>query len=251
MKKIELGISGMHCSSCANNIESSFKSRKAIISAKVNLTTENAVIEFNEKLISLGEIKKEIANLGYKVIDLENETDSLKNTREEERQKEIKNLKKLFVLSLVFFVPIFIISMPFMWLGIEIPNTNLILLVLATPIQFIVGYRFYKGAYFAIKNKKANMDVLIALSTSAAYFYSLFVVIFPQKLIGNVYFDSSAAIITFIILGKLLESLSKGKASEAIRKLMDLSPKIATVIRNKKEEKISIKDLVIGDIIVV
>ncbi|MEM4181784.1 MAG: copper-translocating P-type ATPase [Candidatus Pacearchaeota archaeon] len=141
--------------------------------------------------------------------------------------------------------------MPFEWLNIEIPYKNIILLLLATPIQFIVGYRFYRGAFLALKAKTANMDTLIAIGTSAAYFYSFFVVLFPNILGDNVYFETSSIIITFIILGKWLEAVTKGKASEAIKKLMGLQPKNAIVIRDGKEVQIPINEVIVGDIIVV
>ncbi len=138
-----------------------------------------------------------------------------------------------------------------MWGHVTIPYENIILLLLATPVQFFIGSRFYKGAFLAIKNKNLNMDTLIAIGTSAAYFYSLFVVFFPEVLGSHVYFETYAIIITFIILGKWLEAITKGKASDAIKKLIGLQVKSATVIRNNLEVKVSIEEVVVGDIILV
>ncbi|MFH1181661.1 MAG: copper-translocating P-type ATPase, partial [Candidatus Woesearchaeota archaeon] len=148
-----------------------------------------------------------------------------------------------------FAVPAFIIGMVLMWLGIEVPYRDYILLALATPVQFYVGWRFYKGAWHSIKNKAANMDTLIALGTSAAYFFSLYNVLFNPM--GGQYFEVSAILITLVILGKWLEALTTGRTSDAIKKLMQLSPKTALVIRKGKEIEIGISDIVLGDIVVV
>ena len=249
MKKIMIPISGMHCASCAQKIESTLKKLEGIIKANVNFATEKATVEFNENLINENKINNAIEKLGYKVIKVDNKT--VVDKEKEVKEKEIKTLKHLFLFSLLLSTPIFLISMPFEWLNIEIPYKNIILLVLATPVQFIVGYRFYKGAFSSLKTKTANMDSLIAIGTSAAYFYSFFVVLFPNILGDHVYFETSAIIITFIILGKWLEAITKGRASEAIKKLIGLQPKNATVIRNGKEIQIPIEDVIVGDIIIV
>jgi len=251
MKRITIPILGMHCASCAQKIESTLKKLDGIIKANVNFATEKATIEFDETLINENEINNAIEQLGYKVIrEVDHEAEAI-DKEKEAKEKEIRTLKFLFIFSLLLSIPIFLIAMPFEWLNIEIPYKNIILLLLATPVQFIVGYRFYRGAFSALKAKTANMDTLIAIGTSAAYFYSLFVVFFPNILGNNTYFETSAIIITFIILGKWLEAVTKGKASEAIKKLIGLQPKTAIVIRNGKEIEIPIKDVVVGDIIVV
>jgi Cu+-exporting ATPase len=209
MKKVTIAVSDMHCASCAQRIEKGIKKLPGVISANVNLATEKATVEFNEKMADEGKISSIIEKLGYKVIKESQSSD--------EKNKEIRSLKRLFMLSLAMAVPIIIITMPLAWLNIEIPYQNYVLLILATPVQFLVGYRFYKGAYSGLRAKNANMDTLIAIGTSVAYFYSLAVIFFS---IGDhVYFESSAMIITFIILGKWLEAVTKGRASEAIKKL--------------------------------
>ncbi|MEM7823711.1 MAG: cation transporter, partial [Candidatus Aenigmatarchaeota archaeon] len=247
MKKIIIPISGMHCASCAQKIETTLKKLDGIIKVNVNFATEKATVEFNETLVNENEINNVIEQLGYKVIkEVNHEAEKAVDRQKEVREKEIRTLKSLFIFSLLLSIPIFLIAMPFEWLNIEIPYKNIILLLLATPVQFIVGYRFYRGAFLALKAKTANMDTLIAIGTSAAYFYSLFVVLFPNILGENVYFETSAIIITFIILGKWLEAVTKGKASEAIKKLIGLQPKNATVIRNGKEIQIPIEDVVVG-----
>ncbi|MBU2497164.1 MAG: heavy metal translocating P-type ATPase [Nanoarchaeota archaeon] len=252
MKKITIPILGMHCASCAQKIESTLKKLNGIIKANVNFATERATVEFDETINNKNEINNVIEQLGYRVIkESYHEAEKIVDKEKQQREKEIRTLKSLFILALLLSIPIFLIAMPFEWLNIEIPYKNIILLLLTTPVQFVVGYRFYRGAFLALKSKTANMDTLIAIGTSAAYFYSLFVVFFPNILGNNVYFETSAIIITFIILGKWLEAVTKGRASEAIKKLIGLQPKNAIVIRGNKEIQIPIKDVVVGDIIVV
>jgi Cu+-exporting ATPase len=251
MKKITISISGMHCASCVQKIESNLRKLKGVKSANVNIATERATIEFNEKITSEDKINDLIERLGYEVIE-SREDEEIVDKEKAARVSETRRLKRLFLFSLILSVPIFIISMVLEWFGFMIPDKNIILLLLATPVQFIAGYRFYKGAFMSLRAKTASMDTLIAIGTSAAYFYSLFVILFPGiSLGGEVYFETSAVLITFILLGKWLEAVTKGKASDAIKKLMGLQPKIATVIRNGKEMQIQIKDVIVGDVVIV
>jgi Cu+-exporting ATPase len=255
MKKKIIPIAGMHCASCAAKIETSLKKKQGVKDAAVNFATERASVEFDENEISENEIWNVIEKLGYKVIGEENVEKVESVDREKAaREKEIKHLRNLFVLSLALAVPIFILSFSDMlgFSGFTIPYQNFVLLALATPVQFVVGYRFYKGAFAALRAKSASMDTLIAVGTSAAYFYSAAVTLsLLPGLGGFVYFDTSAVIITFIILGKWFEALTKGKASEAIKKLIGLQPKTALVVRNGKEVEIPISDVAVGDIIIV
>jgi len=247
MKKITIPISGMHCVSCAQNIETNLRKLKGVSGANVNFATENAMVEFNEKIVSEEKIHITIENLGYKAIKVyEEET---KDREKEARDKEVRGIKISFIISLIFSIPVFILSFPEIF-NIMVLNQNIILLLLAAPVQFIVGYRFYKGTFFALKARSANMDTLVAVGTSAAYFYSALVTLVPN--FGNyVYFDTSAVLITFITFGKWLEAITKGKASESIKKLIGLQPKTATVIRNGEELQIPIKNVVVGDVIIV
>jgi Cu+-exporting ATPase len=248
MKKKSMPVSGMHCASCALNIESAIKKMEGVSSANVNFATEKLNVEFDENITDEEKIKKSVERLGYKVIE-EEVSEKPSDRKKEVREKEIKRLKHLLFLSLILSIPVFVLSFP-EWFFIEVPYQEIVLLVLATPIQFLVGYRFYKGALLSLRTKSANMDTLIAVGTSAAYFYSLTVIMLPN--LGNyLYFDTSSIIITFIILGKWLEAVSKGKASEAVKKLMGLKPKTATVIRDGKEMEISIDEVVVGDVVVV
>ncbi|MEM3610372.1 MAG: heavy metal translocating P-type ATPase, partial [Candidatus Anstonellales archaeon] len=247
MKKIILPISGMHCNSCARNIESKLKKLNGVYNANVNFANEKATIEFDENKTNEDKIAKVIEKLGYKVI--KEYTHEHIDKEKLEREHEIRHLKKMFTLSLVLTMPIFILSFPEIF-KIILPYQNFILLILTTIVQFYVGYVFYKGAFFALKAKTTNMDTLVAIGTSAAYFYSLLVTLVPG--FGNyTYFDTSAVLITFIIFGRWLEAITKGKTSEAIKKLIGLQPKTAIVVRNGKEIQIPIENVVIGDIVVV
>jgi len=247
MKKLELQISGMHCASCAAIINKALSKAKGIKESNVNFSTSKATLSFDETQISEEELINIVKDKGYKASLSTGEDDFKKH--ELMQKKEIKNLRNKFILSLFFAIPAFIIGMVFMWLDITIPYQDYILWALATPIQFYVGWQFYKGTWAALKNRTANMDTLIALGTSAAYFFSVYVVLFNPEL--GQYFETSAILITLVIMGKLLEAVAKGKTSEAIKKLMGLSPKTATVIRKGKEIKIKIDDVVEGDIILV
>jgi P-type Cu+ transporter len=246
-QKINLDVTGMHCQSCVTLLTKGIQRDSGVKYVNVNLATEKATVEFDETKTNQEKIIKIISGLGYNAkhiigqINLEKES--------QEKQAEIKKLRNLFVFSLIFAFPAFIIGMVLMWLGIDIPFKNFILFLLATPVQFIVGWNIYKSAFGALKNKSANMDSLIAIGTSSAYFYSLYVIL--TNPMGNQYFEASAVLITFVMLGRYLEAIAKGKTSEAIKKLMSLSPKIATVIRNGKEVKIPIDEVVVNDIIIV
>lgn len=244
MKKT-FSVKGMHCVSCAYKIETTLSKLHSVKNANVNFATEKATVEFDENIISENKITDAIKKLGYKVEEEIGDSDKKKDN------DEINNLKKLLVFSLVFTVPLFVISMPFEWLNIIVPYKSIICLILATPVQLIAGYRFYNGAFIALKTKSANMDVLIVIGTSAAYFYSLFAVMYPNILGEKIYFETAAVIITLITMGKWLEALTKGKTSEAIKKLIGLQPKIATVIRDEKEIQIPIEEVMVGDIIII
>lgn len=164
----------------------------------------------------------------------------------ERPEVELRNLKALVAFSALVSIPVILLSF-----FLAIPNENLILFLLSTPVQFIAGYRFYKGFLDALKARTTNMDTLIAIGTSAAWVYSTLVVFFPNVFQGETYFDASVIIITLILTGKLLEEIAKGKASSAIKKLMGLQPKTARVIRDDKEVDIPIEDLLVGDIVLV
>jgi Cu+-exporting ATPase len=231
----------MHCSSCSILIEKSLKKMEGVKTSNVNFSTANANIEYDESKINENKFIEKIKDLGYSA-------DVGKNGKKQEQmqRKEIANLKEKLLISSIFAIPAFILGMFFM--KNPLPYQDYILWSLATPVQFYVGSQFYKGAWGALKNKSANMDTLVALGTSAAYFFSVYVVLSGN---GHQYFEASAVLITLVVFGKYLEAKAKGKTSEAIKKLMHLSPKKATVIRNGKEIVVKISEIELNDIILV
>src|SRR3989344_1439653 len=194
MKK-ELAISGMHCASCSLTIEKSVKKLSGINSINVNLATEKANLDFDEKKVSLEKIFKAINDRGYGAADLSEVKD-----RKFQKAFEIKHQEYLFYVSLAFSIPALIIGMFLMKDGLfpiyDLELAPYLLFFLASPVQFYVGFQFYKGAWHALKNKSANMDTLIALGTSAAYFYSLAAIIFD---LGAQYFEVSSVLITLVV----------------------------------------------------
>ncbi|MFC1698105.1 heavy metal translocating P-type ATPase [Nanoarchaeota archaeon] len=244
IKKTELQVSGMHCASCAANIDKALAKEQGIIKSNVNFSTSKASIEFNPKITTNEKIIKLIQNKGYEA-ELTSDKDDF-NKEAKLREKEVKTLKYDFYLSLIFSIPVFILGMFFM--KNPIPFQDIIMWLFATPVQFLIAAPMYKSAFIALKDKTANMDTLIVMGTSAAYFYSVFVVLSGQ---GHVYFEASAVLITIVIFGRYLEAKARGKTSEAIKKLIGLKPKIATIIRNKQEMKIHVDKVQVGDIVIV
>ncbi len=247
MKKITIEVTGMHCASCSTLLTKALSKTKGVKEANVNLASARASVLYDEKEANENDLISAIRNRGYGAVVSEGKIDAEK--RERTQRKEIEDLKRLFLISLTFALPSFIIAMVLMWLNIEVPYKDYILFILATPVQFFVGWQFYVGAWAALRNKTANMDSLIAIGTSAAYFFSVFNLFFNPT--GGQYFEISAILITLVILGKWLEAVAKGRTSEAIKKLMNLSPKTATVIRKGKEMQISVDDVAVGDRIIV
>ncbi|MFW5746022.1 MAG: heavy metal translocating P-type ATPase [Nanoarchaeota archaeon] len=230
--KTEIKIGGMHCASCAANIQKVLQREDGVESANVNFGTGKATVTHGKKL-SQKELNSLIESTGYKVIS--------------EGEEEKSPYKRLFLWSLLFTVPVFLLHMVFPWIGISVPYGHYIVWALTTPVQFWIGATFYKGAWKALKNRTADMDTLIALGTSAAYFFSVYTVLYAPQM-GN-YFETSAMLITLVILGRHLEAIAKGRTSQAIRKLMKLAPKTALVERDGKEQRIDVEDVRAGDIV--
>lgn len=251
--KIDLKIEGMSCAACAAKIEKKLNKLPGFTKATVNLTTEKASIAYLETITGIKDFKEAIESLGYKAQVAEDKLDV--DQEREAREKEITKQKLYFIFSALLSIPLalFMFAELFKWTWVpEIIFNKYFQLALATPIQFIAGAQFYKDAYYALKNKSANMAVLVALGTSAAYFFSLVVTFWGEQLgETHVYYETSAIIITLIILGKLLEAVAKGKTSEAIKKLMGLQAKTARVIRDGQEIDLPIEEVVVSDLIVV
>ncbi|MBP2242468.1 Cu+-exporting ATPase [Cytobacillus eiseniae] len=255
-EKSELDITGMTCAACSARIEKGLNKMDGVIHANVNLALEKANIEYNPSVISPIEIMQRVEKLGYGATIKTEENDQ---ETSDYRLKEIKKQQVKFIFSLI-------LSLPLLWAMaghfrftsfLYVPDVFMnpwFQLVLATPVQIVIGRQFYVGAYKALRNKSANMDVLVALGTSAAYFYSLYLSI---QSIGShahmvdLYFETSAVLITLILLGKLFEAKAKGRSSEAIKKLMGLQAKTATVIRADQEMEIPLEEVMTGDTILV
>ena len=242
-KKKEYKISGMHCSSCALRIEGSLKKLPNVRGANVNFATEKASIEYDGDGPGDSEVVDAVKNEGYKAeVAGDGGGEEAQNTT---RDAEIQKERNLFILSIVLSLPILVLSMV---LHDASYTSRMTQFLLASIVQFYVGFRFYRGTFYAAKNKAANMDTLIAVGTSAAYLYSVATTFFIE---GDVFFETSALLISFVVLGKWLEARAKGKAGDAIKKLLGLRAKTARVIRNGKEEDIPIEEVVVGDNIVV
>jgi len=252
MEKEVLKISGMTCAACAAKIEKKLSKQEGVENANVNLLAEKATFDYDDKKVKIKDIIKVVEDLGYGAVK---EEDTNPDTDKEKREKEIKRLKIELIISVILSLPL-ILAMLTMMMGVnvELLYNPYFQLIVATPVQFIIGFRFYKGAYYAIKSKSPNMDVLVVMGTSAAYLYSVYNMLYQEVghgMMKDLYFEASSIIITLILLGKYLEAIAKGKTSEAIKKLMGLQAKTARVIRDGTEQDILIEDVVVGDIIVV
>lgn len=251
MEIIQLNIEGMTCASCVAHVEKGIKKGSGIELATVNLATEKATVSYDPKETDADAIIKNIVDAGYSA-SLPGTTDDDEESREKSRQ--LNKLKMQTVIAGVLSAPLFLA----MFAGIlkleplMILHNPLLQMILATPVQFWIGYRFYKGAWKSLRAGSPGMDVLVALGTSAAYFFSIFNGFFADAMgiaASGLYFEASAIIITLILLGKYLEANAKGKSSEAIKKLMGLQPKTAKVERADEVIEIPISDVIPGDII--
>lgn len=243
--KKTLTVEGMTCAACSTRVEKVLNKLEGVVKATVNLSNNKATIEYPSGVLDEETLIKIVGKLGYKAeVEVERDLDREKELRE----KEIKSLKISFIISAILSVPLFSAMFFHMAGNMNILTNGWFQLILSTPVQFIIGYRFYKGAYNSLRGGGANMDVLVSMGTSAAYFYSIYNLITGVE---EYYFEASAVIITLILLGKTFEAVAKGKTSEAIKTLMGLQPKTARVIRDEIEMDIPIEKLEIEDIIVV
>ena len=252
-------IEGMTCSACANRVEKVTKKMSGVENAVVNFATEKLSISYDADVINFGDIKAKVEKAGYKLIREDEQ-------KVEEKRKKLDEKGKLFwrlILSLIFAVPLLTITMGHM-VGMPLPNIMdpmmnplnfaIIQLVLTIPVM-IIGYKFYYIGYKNLFKLSPNMDSLIAIGTSAAFIYSLYgtykIYTGDSSYAMSLYYEAAVTILALITLGKYLEAISKGKTSQAIKKLMGLAPKTATIVRGGKELVIPIDEVVVGDIIIV
>jgi len=252
--KVELPVTGMTCANCAANIERALNKKvSGIVQASVNFASERATVEYIAGLATLPDMISAIEAAGYGVISPE-EISEEQDAEQIARQAEIRDQTRKFIAGVVFALPLFLLSMArdFGFIGpwSHAAWVNWFFWALATPVQFYTGWDYYINGFKSLKNKSANMDVLVAMGSSVAYFYSLALLIFPV-LGQHVYFETSAVIITLIKLGKMLESRTKGRTGGAIRKLIGLRPKTATIIQNGAEKEIPIAQVQLKDTVLV
>ncbi len=252
-----LKIEGMTCSACAKNIERTTRKLNGVVESNVNFATEKLTISFEPSLVRTADIKKAIEKAGYKASEDESNVDADK----EKKEKEIKSLWNRFLISAIFGVPLLLIAMVPMIITLpeainpmmHMETYAILQLLLVLPIMY-TGKKYFIVGFKSLFRLSPNMDSLISIGTSAAFLYSLFAV-FEITIMGNMdyemYFESAGVILTLITLGKYLESVTKGKTSEAIKKLMGLAPKTAMIIRGNKEIEIPIDEVEVGDIVVV
>ncbi|MDF2876857.1 MAG: copA 1, partial [Sporomusa sp.] len=248
--KVDLKITGMTCAACSGRVERGLNKLSGVTNAVVNLAVEKATVEYYPGVISVKDIKEKIEKLGFGAHDL---TDTVAVDKEKQaREADVSRQRFRLLVAAGFSLPL-LLAMALHMLGVMGKAAELLMnpylqWVLATPVQFIAGWQFYRGAYMVLKNGSANMDVLVVLGTSAAYFYSVANVL---RQAPDLYFETSAILITLIILGKLLEATAKGRTSEAIKALMGLQAKTARVLREGQELDIPVESVLVGDIVVV
>lgn len=252
-EKAEFLITGMTCAACSSRIEKVLGKMEGVNTVNVNLALESGTVEYNPSKLKPSDIIARIEKAGYGATEKVEKSENAESFR----QKELEKQQGKFVFSLILTIPLLwaMVSHFSFTSFIYLPDMFMnpwVQLALATPVQFFIGWQFYTGAYKALKNKSANMDVLVALGTTAAYVYSLYLSI---ESIGSgahmvdLYFETSAVIITLIILGKLFEVRAKGRSSEAIKKLMGLQAKTALVLRDGKEMEVPLEEVLVGDVV--
>ncbi len=251
----------------ARRLEKALAAIEGVLEAQVNLATEKARVKYVPTIVSQAEIRRAVAAAGFEAIELGGDAEDVEAKA---REAEINEQRRLLIIGLIFTIPLFLLSMgkdfsllpEFFYVpghdamasamgGIHEAQWwfNWVLFALATPVQFYVGWQYYVGAYKSLRNGSANMDVLVALGSSVAYFYSVIIMI--GLLPGHVYFETAAVIITLIRLGKYLEARAKGRTSEAIKKLMSLRAKTARIFRDGLETDIPVDEVRVGDIVIV
>jgi len=256
VEKVTIPISGISCASCVATIEGALGGTPGVISAGVNLATNGATVNFVPATVSLADLRRAIREAGYEPLEMA-EGASLADHEKAAREREIRTLRRKLTVGMVLTVPILLGSMHhwFPWAPTVLRSFG-VLLLLTTPVQFWVGAQFYRGAWAALRHRTSDMNTLIAVGTSAAYFYSLAMTLIPEFFRARgitpvVHFETAAVIITLILLGRLLEAGAKGRASEAIKRLMGLRPKTARVVRDGAEADVPVDEVRIGDLVIV
>lgn len=248
--ELSLTIGGMHCATCAMTIQDALKDVPGVKDARVNFALGKATVDYDASVATESQLKTAVEESGYKVLEVQGVM-----AEQIARKKELDEGYKALVFAAILSIPIAAISMTFdLWpKGLLDENgRNYLLLALSIPVQFYAGLRYYRGTYWAIRNRRANMDTLVVIGTTSAWAYSLVVTLLPNVVSSmSVYFDTSAVIITLVLAGKYLELKSRGATSEAIVKLMSLQPPRAVVLRDGERVEVGVEELVEGDEVVV
>lgn len=250
-EKAELDVIGMTCAACSNRIEKVLNRDAGVEHANVNLTTENATIAYNPEMTSIDDLIKKIQKIGYDAKPKQAATE-----KSSQKEQELKHKRTKLIISAILAAPL-LLTMFVHLFGMQIPHIFMnpwFQFALATPVQFIIGWQFYVGAYKNLRNGSANMDVLVALGTSAAYFYSLYEMIKWLNLTNytpHLYFETSAVLITLILFGKYLETRAKTQTTNALSELLNLQAKEARVLRNQEELMIPLNEVVQGDHLII
>jgi len=245
----DLVIRRMSDDNDARRLEKALNALEGVQSVQVNYAAERARVRYIPTLVSQADLRRAVAAAGLEAVESTGEGE---DAERQARQQEIAQQRRLLITGLVFTVPLFLLAMS-RDLGLlpmalrHAPWMDWVMFALATPVQFYVGWQYYVGAFKALRNRSANMDVLIAMGSSAAYFYSIPIVL--GLIEGHVYFETAAVIITLIKLGKFLEARAKGQTSEAIKKLMGLQARTARIVRNGQELEVPVEDVRAGDIV--
>jgi len=239
-------VGGMTCAACVARVEEALSGVPGVVSANVNLASEKATVEYIEGT-EYAALKRAVSEAGY---ELRQEAETLGDVTSA-AQREVRSVRNRLLVAAALAIPVFAL----MWVP-DFTGKLYLLWALATPVQFWAGWRYYRGMWGALRHRTADMNTLIAVGTSAAYFYSVVAVLFPgvfaaEALERNVYFDTSAMIITLITLGKFLEARAKGQTSAAIKRLIGLQPKVALVIRDGEEMEVPIEEVGTGDLVLV
>jgi len=234
----------------ARRLEKNLAKLDGVLEVSVSITTERARVKYVPTVVSQAEIRMAVTRSGFEAVEMGGEAE---DAEARAREHEINEQRRLFIIGLAFTIPLFLLSMgrDFMLLGewAHAGWVQWLMWAVATPVQFYVGGQYYVGAYKSLRNRSANMDVLIAMGSSVAYFYSILVTL--NVLSGHVYFETAAVIITLIRLGKFLEARAKGRTSEAIKKLMSLRAKTAHIVRDNTEMEVQVDDVRVGDLVLV
>src|SRR5271157_213155 len=234
----------------ARRLEKVLTRLEGVLRVSVILASERVRVTYVPTLVSQAEIRQALVRAGFEAVELGG---GVEDAEAAARQREIDEQRRLLTLGLIFTVPLFLFSMGRdlglfgMWA--QATWVNLLMGAVATPVQFYVGWQYYVGAYKSLRNRSANMDVLIAMGSSMAYFYSIFIAF--GVLGGHVYFETSAVIITLIRLGKFLEARAKGRTSVAIKKLMSLRARTARIVRDGRELDVPVEEVKVGDLVLV